>query len=116
MDLSDIDWPVFGLQDDVRPLLSSLREAGQPAVLATLVAAEGGSPRGLGAQMLFGSEAVTGYLSGGCVEADVALHAETVMADAIDKDPGHAVGHHRLGVQGDIGLNAAAGEVARHRF
>ena len=85
MDLSDIDWPVFGLQDDVRPLLSSLREAGQPAVLATLVAAEGGSPRGLGAQMLFGSEAVTGYLSGGCVEADVALHAETVMADGVPR-------------------------------
>ena len=81
MDLSDIDWPEFGLQDDVRPLLKTLIEAGEPAVLATLVAAEGGSPRGLGAQMLFGRADVTGYLSGGCVEADVALHAEQVMAD-----------------------------------
>ena len=80
MKLQDIDWPVFGLDDDVRPALESLVRAGEPAVLATLFAAEGGSPRGLGAQMLFGADRVTGYLSGGCVEADVALHAEAVMA------------------------------------
>ena len=81
MDLTDIDWPAFGLDDDVRPLLQTLIERGQTAVLATLSAAEGGSPRGVGAQMLFGEDAVTGYLSGGCIEADVALHARAVMAD-----------------------------------
>jgi len=81
MKLSDIDWPAFGLDDDVRPQLEALIDAGQPAVLATLFAAEGGSPRGVGTQMLFGEAVVTGYLSGGCVEADVALHAEAVMAD-----------------------------------
>jgi xanthine dehydrogenase accessory factor len=80
MKLQDIDWPAFGLDDDVRPALEALRRAGEPAVLATLFAAEGGSPRGVGAQMLFGPDRVTGYLSGGCVEADVALHAEQVMA------------------------------------
>ena len=31
--------------------------------------------------MLFGDSRVTGYLSGGCVEADVALHAQAVMVD-----------------------------------
>ncbi len=92
MDLSDIDWPEFGLQDDVRPLLKALIQAGQPAVMATLVAAEGGSPRGLGAQMLFGPSDVTGYLSGGCVEADVALHAEQVMADGLCKRLIYGVG------------------------
>ena len=81
MKLQDIDWPEFGLQDDVRPTLKALIEAGRPAVLVTLIAADGGSPRGLGAQMLFGEDEVTGYLSGGCVEADVALHAEQVMQD-----------------------------------
>lgn len=81
MNLTDIDWPTFGLEDDVRPQLEALIQAGRPAVLATLFAAEGGSPRGVGTQMLFGEDVVAGYLSGGCVEADVALHAEAVMAD-----------------------------------
>ena len=80
MKLQDIDWPEFGLEDDVRPTLQTLTRAGEPAVLATLYAADGGSPRGVGTQMLFGLEEVTGYLSGGCVEADVALHAEAVLA------------------------------------
>ena len=81
MDLLDVDWPVFGLDDDVRPALKDLLAASGPAVLATLFAADGGSPRGVGTQMLFGRNLVTGYLSGGCVEADVALHAAGVMAD-----------------------------------
>lgn len=80
MKLQDIDWPLFGLEDDVRPALKTLAEAGEPAVMVTLFAADGGSPRGIGAQMLFGPDLVTGYLSGGCVEADVALHAQAVMA------------------------------------
>ena len=78
--LQDIDWPEFGLEDDVRPTLGAVMQAGAPAVLVTLFAADGGSPRGIGAQMLFGAGQVTGYLSGGCVEADVALHADKVMA------------------------------------
>ena len=81
MDLLDVDWPVFGLDDDVRPALKGLLAASAPAVLATLFAADGGSPRGVGTQMLFGRGLVTGYLSGGCVEADVAVHAAEVMAD-----------------------------------
>jgi xanthine dehydrogenase accessory factor len=79
--LQDIDWPEFGLHDDVRPTLKAIGEAGRPAALVTLFAADGGSPRGVGTQMLFGANEVTGYLSGGCVEADVALHAQAVMAD-----------------------------------
>ena len=78
--LQDIDWPAFGLEDDVRPLLSELVEAAAAAVLVTLFTADGGSPRGVGTQMLFGGGRVTGYLSGGCVEADVALHVDQVMA------------------------------------
>ena len=78
--LQDIDWPEFGLEDDVRPLLSEVMAAAAPAVLVTLFAADGGSPRGVGTQMLFAADRVTGYLSGGCVEADVALHADAVMA------------------------------------
>ena len=75
MNLADVDWPDFGLADDVRPALDALVRAGRPAVIATLFAADGGSPRGVGTQMLIGEDIASGYLSGGCVEADVALHA-----------------------------------------
>ena len=80
MNLADVDWPDFGLADDVRSTLDALARAGRPAVIATLFAADGGSPRGVGTQMLIGEDVASGYLSGGCVEADVALHAAEVLA------------------------------------
>jgi xanthine dehydrogenase accessory factor len=82
------DWPDYGLLDDVRgPLFAALAQ-GRPAVLATLVRVEGGGPRPPGAQMLFtddgqGAMAAHGFLSGGCVEGDVALHAAAVMAGGL---------------------------------
>lgn len=75
------DWPTYGLADDQRPALRGLREAGEPAVLATIVALGGGGPRPVGAQMVFGRDFVSGFLSGGCVEGDVALHAAACLAD-----------------------------------
>lgn len=79
------DWPLFGLADDVRPAMARAVEAGAPFALATLVAAEGGAPRPPGAQMLIGPEAhpglLSGFLSGGCVEGDVAGHARAALAD-----------------------------------
>ncbi|MDB5440018.1 MAG: xanthine dehydrogenase, partial [Caulobacteraceae bacterium] len=71
---------MFGLAEDIRPLLARLAGSEAHAVLATLVQAEGGSPRALGAQMLFGGGEVSGYLSGGCIEADLALQATEVIA------------------------------------
>ena len=75
------DWPIFGLADDQRPALRALCDAGEPAVLATIVALGGGGPRPVGAQMVFGRDFVSGFLSGGCVEGDVALHAAACLAD-----------------------------------
>jgi xanthine dehydrogenase accessory factor len=75
-------WPLFGLQDDVRPALRSARSRGEASVLATLYAVSGGAPRGVGAQMLITDKEITGYLSGGCIEADVAVHARSVLGDA----------------------------------
>ena len=79
-------WPVFGVQSDVRPALAQALSAGRPAVLGTMHTHEGAAPLGEGAQILFdaksGTEwAVAGFLSGGCVEGDVALHAQAVLAD-----------------------------------
>ncbi len=73
------DWPMFGLTSDVRPALAEARAAGEPCVLATLGAAQSGAPLGAGAQMLFTRRGLAGFLSGGCVEADVAFHAAEVL-------------------------------------
>jgi xanthine dehydrogenase accessory factor len=81
-------WPHFGLAEDVRPALRAARAAGQPCALVTLYALDGGGPRPLGAQMLFAEGLVCGFLSGGCVEADVALHAAETLADG---QPRHLV-------------------------
>ena len=75
------EWPVFGLQADMRPNLARALEAGRPVVLATLHTHEGATPLGEGAQILFDGGAAAGFLSGGCVEGDVALHAQTVLRD-----------------------------------
>ncbi len=73
------DWPMFGLTSDVRPNLAEAQAAGEACVLATLGTAESGAPLGAGAQMLFTRSSMAGFLSGGCVEADVALHAAEVL-------------------------------------
>lgn len=75
------EWPAFGLADDVRPALQAARAAGGPCVLATLTAVEGGGPRPPGTQMVFAPGVVSGYFSGGCVEGDVAGHADACLAD-----------------------------------
>ena len=76
-----LDWPVYGLTSDIRLALADALRAGAPTVMVTLYGAEGATPLGLGAQMLFAGGTPTGFLSGGCVEGDVALQAAAVLAD-----------------------------------
>ena len=71
MSLTLPEWPMFGLGDDARPALQAARDAGQLAVLATIVALDGGGPRPVGTQMVITADTVSGFLSGGCLEADV---------------------------------------------
>ena len=75
-------WPLtFGFLDDVRPALAAALAAGDcSAALATIVGLSGGGPRPVGTQMLLAGGEVTGFLSGGCLEADVAGHAQAVLA------------------------------------
>ncbi len=75
------DWPMFGLCADVRDFLARARMQGEPVVLVTLIAAKGGGPRLPGAQMAVTANDLCGYLSGGCIEADVALHARGCLED-----------------------------------
>ena len=75
------DWPMFGLSDDSRPALAAARAAGKVAALATITALDGGGPRPVGTQMVIADDILSGFLSGGCLEGDVAGHAEACRAD-----------------------------------
>ncbi len=75
------DWPMFGLSDDVRPELAAALEAGESCALVTLYGVVGSSPRPAGAQMLVGPQRLSGFLSGGCVEGDIAVHARACLSD-----------------------------------
>ncbi|MEY9858453.1 xanthine dehydrogenase accessory factor [Catenulispora sp. GAS73] len=71
---------------ELLPTLLAWRAAGEPFVLATVVAADGGGPRELGAAMAVRMTGgvpgeVVGSVSGGCVEAAVIEAAAEVLAD-----------------------------------
>lgn len=68
------------IADDIRPLLLGQRPGIDRFAIATLVAVDGPSPRDIGAQMLITDEHRWGFLSGGCVEDDVARHGREVIA------------------------------------
>lgn len=88
MTLSLPDWPLFGLAEDVRPAMRTARAAGETVALATLYAVGVGGPRPPGSQLALTPSGASGYLSGGCIEADIALHAAQVMEDG---EPRHLV-------------------------
>lgn len=74
------DWYIDGLEDDMRPRMFAAADRGEAFSLVTIVAAQGGGPRGAGAQMVVTAQATAGFLSGGCIESDVAIHAREVLA------------------------------------
>jgi xanthine dehydrogenase accessory factor len=66
--------------DDIRPLLLEWSPSDNRVAIATLVTVDGPSPRDIGAQMLITAQQRWGFLSGGCVEDDVARHGREVIA------------------------------------
>jgi xanthine dehydrogenase accessory factor len=66
--------------DDVRAAMFARAASGTPFALATIAHAVGG-PRPAGSQMIVDGDAITGFLSDGCIDADVALHARVVLQD-----------------------------------
>jgi xanthine dehydrogenase accessory factor len=68
------------MADDVRPALARATAAHEDSVLATLTAVIGGGPRPPGSQMLIARDGLCGFLSGGCIEADIVAHAAEVLA------------------------------------
>jgi xanthine dehydrogenase accessory factor len=72
---------MFGLAEDMRPAMRVASAAGETAALVTLHTVHGGGPRPPGAQMLLSAGAVSGFLSGGCIEGDIAIHAGRTIQD-----------------------------------
>lgn len=75
-------WRLAAQIDDIRAPLAELAATGTTAcAIATLVEVNGSAPRDPGAQMLITDAAHWGFLSGGCIEDDVAAHARAAMAE-----------------------------------
>ncbi len=74
-------WRLAAQIDDIRsPLAEWAAARGQACAIATLVEIAGSAPRDPGAQMLITADNHWGFLSGGCIEDDVARHGRAAMA------------------------------------
>ncbi len=73
-------WRLAAPIDDIREALLGTKALPERFAIATLVEVGGSAPRNLGAQMLVTDDDYWGFLSGGCIEADVARHAREAMA------------------------------------
>jgi xanthine dehydrogenase accessory factor len=73
------DWLSDG-PDDMLPIVAALTASDTPFALVTLHAADGG-PRPVGSQMVVTAQRFWGFLSGGCVEADVARHTRAALME-----------------------------------
>jgi len=72
-------WRPAAPVDDIRAVLLGASLPQSAFAIATLVEVDGSAPRDVGAQMLVTAEEHWGFLSGGCIEDDVARHARAAM-------------------------------------
>ena len=78
-------WRLAAPIDDIREALLDAPALPERFAIATLVEVDGSAPRDVGAQMLVTQNDYWGFLSGGCIEADVARHAREVMAQGASR-------------------------------
>lgn len=74
-------WRLSAPLDDIREALLAAPALAERFAIATLVAVDGSAPRDVGAQMLITPDAHWGFLSGGCIEEDVARHGREALAE-----------------------------------
>jgi xanthine dehydrogenase accessory factor len=74
-------WRLAAPIDDIRSVLLAAPALPERFAIATLVEVDGSAPRDVGAQMLITDDDYWGFLSGGCIEADVARHGREAMAE-----------------------------------
>lgn len=73
-------WRLAAEADDIRVALSAITAPTAHCAIATLVEISGSAPRDPGAQMMITDQEYWGFLSGGCIEDDVARHGREAMA------------------------------------
>jgi xanthine dehydrogenase accessory factor len=78
-------WHLAAPIDDIREALLAAPALPDRFAIATLVAVSGSAPRDLGAQMLITDNEYWGFLSGGCIEADVARHGREALAEGVPR-------------------------------
>jgi xanthine dehydrogenase accessory factor len=78
-------WRLAAPLDDIREALLGLPTLPERFAVATLVAVDGSAPRDVGAQMLITPDAHWGFLSGGCIEDDVARHGREVLIEGASR-------------------------------
>lgn len=78
-------WRLAAPVDDIREALLGLPALPERFAIATLVEVDGSAPRDVGAQMLITDDAHWGFLSGGCIEDDVARHGKEVLAEGMPR-------------------------------
>lgn len=78
-------WRLAAPVDDIREALLALPAVPDRFALATLVAVDGSAPRDVGAQMLITQSEHWGFLSGGCIEDDVARHGREAIASGASR-------------------------------
>ena len=74
-------WRLAAPIDDIRAALLAGPAVPTRFAMATLVEVDGSAPRDVGAQMLITDDEYWGFLSGGCIEADVARHGREALAE-----------------------------------
>lgn len=66
--------------EEIYKLLKKIKDRGERAALATVIRAQGSTPREVGAKMLvLQNGEIVGSVSGGCVEAEVYAEARDVI-------------------------------------
>jgi xanthine dehydrogenase accessory factor len=78
-------WHLAAPVDDIREALLALPAIPERFALATLVDVDGSAPRDVGAQMLVTQDEHWGFLSGGCIEDDVAAHARAALVEGVPR-------------------------------
>lgn len=78
--------------EDVLARLAEWIDSGQSCALVLITATEGGAVRAPGALFGVGEASSAGYISGGCIDADVALQARASCADGTLKSLRYGAG------------------------